>query len=235
MKENYWKKGTSLHAGSWGSHTNTGFWGLRDWGVKHCEERFRRAFQHMEEERKWVSVWDGWMASLTRWTWVSVNSGSWWWTGRPGVLRFLGSQRVGHDWATDLIWSISVCVCVWLFGTPWTVARQAPSSIHAIFQARILEQVAISYSSGSFDSGTEPGLLRLLRWQVDSYHCATWEAHFCIYIHMCMCVYIYIWIYIHTYIFISSSPKFQYLGGCWWIRDMHFPLRMTAVEGRVFD
>jgi len=49
--------------------------------------------------------WDGWMASLTRWTWVSVNSGSWWWTGRPGVLGFMGSQRVGHDWATDLIWS----------------------------------------------------------------------------------------------------------------------------------
>ena len=49
--------------------------------------------------------WDGWMASLTRWTWVWVNSGSWWWTGRPGVLRFMGSQIVGHDWATDLIWS----------------------------------------------------------------------------------------------------------------------------------
>ena len=48
--------------------------------------------------------WDGWMASLTRWTWVWVNSGSWWWTGRPGVLRFMGSHRVGHDWATDLIW-----------------------------------------------------------------------------------------------------------------------------------
>ena len=45
---------------------------------------------------------DGWMASLTLWTWVSVNSGSWWWTGRPGVLRFMGSQRVGHDWVTEL-------------------------------------------------------------------------------------------------------------------------------------
>ena len=45
-----------------------------------------------------LHVWDGWMASLTRWTWVSVNSGSWWWTGRPGVLRFVGSKRVGHDW-----------------------------------------------------------------------------------------------------------------------------------------
>ena len=49
--------------------------------------------------------WDRWMASLTRWTWVWVNSGSWWWTGRPGMLQFMGSQRVGHDWVTDLIWS----------------------------------------------------------------------------------------------------------------------------------
>ena len=49
--------------------------------------------------------WDGWMASLTRWTWVWVNSGSWWWAGRPGVLRFMGSQRIGHDWATELNWT----------------------------------------------------------------------------------------------------------------------------------
>ena len=48
--------------------------------------------------------WDGWMASPTRWTWVWVNSGSWWWTGRSGVLWFMGSQRVGHDWATKLNW-----------------------------------------------------------------------------------------------------------------------------------
>jgi len=45
---------------------------------------------------------DGWMASLTGWTWVWVNSGRWWWTGRPAVLQFMGSQRVGHDWATEL-------------------------------------------------------------------------------------------------------------------------------------
>ena len=49
--------------------------------------------------------WDGWMASLTRWTWVWVNSGSWWWTGRPGVLQFMGSQRVRHDWVTELDWT----------------------------------------------------------------------------------------------------------------------------------
>ena len=48
--------------------------------------------------------WDGWMASPTQWTWVWVNSGSWWWRGTPGVLWFMGLQRVGHDWATELNW-----------------------------------------------------------------------------------------------------------------------------------
>ena len=49
--------------------------------------------------------WDGWMASPTQFgTWVWVNSGSWWWTGRPGVLRFMGSQRVRHNWPTELNW-----------------------------------------------------------------------------------------------------------------------------------
>ena len=49
--------------------------------------------------------WDCWIASLSQWTWVWVNSGSWWWTGRPGVLRCMGSQRVRHDWATELNWA----------------------------------------------------------------------------------------------------------------------------------
>ena len=45
--------------------------------------------------------WDGWMASPAWWTWVWVNSGSWWWTGKPGVLQSMGSQRVGHDWVLN--------------------------------------------------------------------------------------------------------------------------------------
>ena len=49
--------------------------------------------------------WDGWMASPTQWTWVWVNSRSWWWTGRPGVLWFMGSQTAGQDWATELNWT----------------------------------------------------------------------------------------------------------------------------------
>ena len=62
----------------------------RDWGL---EEKGTT-----EDE---MAGWHRWLDGC----WVSVNSGSWWWTGRPGVLRFMGSQRVGHDWATDLIWS----------------------------------------------------------------------------------------------------------------------------------
>ena len=47
------------------------------------------------------------MASPTQWTWVWVSSGNWWWTGRPGVLQFMGSQRVRHDWATELNQDVS--------------------------------------------------------------------------------------------------------------------------------
>ena len=50
--------------------------------------------------------WDGWMASLTWWTRVWASSRSWWWTGKPGVLQSMGSQRLGHDWATELNWTI---------------------------------------------------------------------------------------------------------------------------------
>ena len=49
--------------------------------------------------------WDGWMASLTRRTWVSLNSRSWWWTGRSEMLWFMGSQRVRQDWVTELYWT----------------------------------------------------------------------------------------------------------------------------------
>ena len=49
--------------------------------------------------------WDGWMASPTQWAWVWVNSGGWWWTGRPGVLQSMGPHRVGHNWVTEMNWN----------------------------------------------------------------------------------------------------------------------------------
>ena len=55
-------------------------------------------------EEKGMTGWDGWMASPMQWIWVWGNSGSWWWTGKPGVLQSMGSQRVGYDWATELNW-----------------------------------------------------------------------------------------------------------------------------------
>ena len=51
---------------------------------------------------------DGWMASSSQWTWVWVNSESWWWTGRPGLLRFMGSQRIRRDWATEVNWRLKI-------------------------------------------------------------------------------------------------------------------------------
>ena len=75
---------------------------------------------------KGITEWDGSMASPTQWTWVWVNSRSWWWTGRPGVLQSMGSQRVRHDWVTEqqlpninnIIWNIKeryLYFFVWLY------------------------------------------------------------------------------------------------------------------------
>ena len=69
---------------------------LTHWKKPWCWERLRAGGEGDDRG------WDGWMASSTRWTWVWVNSGSCWWTGRPGMLQFMGSQRIGHYWVTEL-------------------------------------------------------------------------------------------------------------------------------------
>ena len=69
--------------------------------------------------------WNGWMASLTQWTWVWVDSGSWWWTGRPGVLWFMGSQRVRHDWVTELNWyNIYISLSDLLHSVYWALCKE---------------------------------------------------------------------------------------------------------------
>ena len=73
--------------------------------------------------------WDGWIASPTQWTWVWGNSRSWWWTGRPVVLLSMGSQRVRHDWATELIhmptqiyvFPLKIKSHTWQQALPWFV------------------------------------------------------------------------------------------------------------------
>ena len=69
-----------------------------DWKRPWCWERLKA----WEGDSR---GWDGWMASPTQWTWVWASSVSWWWTGMNGLLQFMGSQRVRHDWATELNWS----------------------------------------------------------------------------------------------------------------------------------
>ena len=84
---------------SWNSNTlATWCEELTHWKRPWCWERLQAGGEGVDRG------WAGWMASLTQWTWVWVNSGSWWWTERPGVPWFTGSQRVGHDWATELNW-----------------------------------------------------------------------------------------------------------------------------------
>ena len=77
---------------SWNSNTLATWCGeLTHLKRPRCWERLRAGGEGDDRG------WDGWLASLTQWTWVWVDSGSWWWTGRPGVLQFMGSQRIGHD------------------------------------------------------------------------------------------------------------------------------------------
>ena len=91
----------SLERLCWSKNSNT----LATW----CEE-----LTHLKRPWCWERLKAGgegndrgyvWMASPTPWTWVWVNSGSWWWTGRPGMLQSMGSRRVGHDWVTELNWT----------------------------------------------------------------------------------------------------------------------------------
>ena len=111
--------------------------------------------------------WDGWMASLTWWTWVWVTSGSYWWTGRPGVLQSLRSQRVGYTWATELnfsIWDLSSltrdwthapCIGTWSFNH-WTT-REVPAFSFCSFTRRGQEVEMVWVSPLSKHEKWDPG------------------------------------------------------------------------------
>ena len=86
---------------SWNSNTSaTWCEELTHWKGPWCWERLQAKGEGDDRG------WDGWMASPTQWAWIWVNSGSWWWTGRPDMLHSMGSQRVRHGWATELNWNI---------------------------------------------------------------------------------------------------------------------------------
>ena len=125
---------------------------VKSWLIRKrswCWERLKTGGEGDNRER------DGWMASPTQWTWVWASSGRWWRTGRPDVLPSMGLQRVGHDWAaaTKLILVESASAsevpqsCLTL--RPYMDYSLPESSIHGIFQARVLEWVAIFFSRRS--------------------------------------------------------------------------------------
>ena len=102
--------------------------------------------------------WDSWMASPTWWAWVWVDSGSWWWTGRPGVLQFMELQRVRHDWVTELNWTELFLQCM--------DCSLPGSFVHGISQARILEWNCHSLLQEIFlIQGLNLHFLRLLHWE----------------------------------------------------------------------
>ena len=85
---------------SWNSSTlATSCKGLTHWKIFWCWEGLGAGGEGDDRG------WNGWMASRTRWTWVWLNSERWWWTGRPGMLWFMGSHRVRHDWVIELNWT----------------------------------------------------------------------------------------------------------------------------------
>ena len=90
-KDRYW---------SWNSNT-LAIWckELTHWKKPWCWERLKAG----EGDAR---GWNGCMASLTQWTWIWASYRSWWWTGKPGILQSMGLQKLGHDWATELNWSV---------------------------------------------------------------------------------------------------------------------------------
>ena len=97
--------------------------------------------------------WDGWMVSLTQWTWVWVNSGIWLWTGRPGVLQFMAMQRVRYNWATELKWMVWCC---------WNVSCLLVFHLLSSFLAQLLALNADISQACLLWLLTPPGSLSLL-------------------------------------------------------------------------
>ena len=96
---------SSIHWKDWSWNSNilvTWCEKLTHWKRPWCWERLKAGGEGDDRG------WDGWMASLTWWTWVWASSGSWWWTGNCGMLQSMESQRVRHNWVTELNWYLKI-------------------------------------------------------------------------------------------------------------------------------
>ena len=93
------------------------YFGHQIWRTGSLEKTLTWERLRVEEEGD-NRGWDGWMASLTQWTWVWASSGSCWWTGKPCILQPMESQRVRHNWATELNWTIQLLEFWWTLFQP---------------------------------------------------------------------------------------------------------------------
>ena len=116
------------------------------WKLPLCWERLKAAGER--DGRGWHDS----MASMTQWTWVWASSRSWWWTGKPGVLQSMGSQRAGHDWTTELeMWSSFLAMYYLIhayhsfFSLSWNL------KIHSIQQMKTIPQSQFTFLVLFFD------------------------------------------------------------------------------------
>ena len=119
---------------SWNSNT------LTTWCEKLTHLKKPWCWERLKAGKGDNRGWDGWIASPTQWTWVWVSSRSQWWTGKPGVLKSMGSQRVRHDWGTELNWMILWQQCILLEGMSLLLNKNLLTNL-AILRCMLCEWV----------------------------------------------------------------------------------------------
>ena len=102
------------------------YFGHLMWRANSQKRQDPDAGKDWSQEEKGMTGWDGWMASLTQWTWVSASSGRWWRTGKPGALQSMGSQRVEHNWLTAQ-------QCSWVGKRRWGLATSTGVGLRLIY------------------------------------------------------------------------------------------------------
>ena len=144
---------------SWNSNT-LATWDLTHWKRVDGKDRERwESWERLMVGEGKDRGWDGWMASPTQWTWIWVNSGSWWRIGKPDVLRSLESQRVRHNWATELNWTLAVQAFSsygrWSFSMWWLPLLQ--STALGVWASVAVHGLSCSTACGTFpEQGLNP-------------------------------------------------------------------------------
>ena len=168
------------------------------------------------------------MASPPRWTWVWVNSRSWWWTGRPGVLWFMGLQRVGHSWATELNWK-----CLWShlpLDQAWVFIIERKKSCSVVSDSLLPHGLKNPWNSPGQNTGVGSlpllqGIFPIQESKRGLLHCK-WILYQLCYqgspvfiIFVCICK--YAWVYLYTLFFKETWSSERKDGSIFLFGNMH--------------